>query len=301
MILTACVQETNKESIVVSGSSSPPVVGYITQDGGSGTEDAGFISLIENNSIMNFTYVTIGKRWANITSYESIVDVFYVGNKYMSTTDSNIYLLNQSTKGVVVAAYNHAVVFGVCNSTDGYAGTSATIINNELPIYNSSNGITSNTTYAFYDSFKDFPGCGPLNVPASRAAQRHSSTTEYSGIVLDNQTALPSFTTQSRWVFAIVPDDQSASYTSLADTIVVQELAWAFNNQTAPAPPSDSCTYISGDHVYECGDNCVLSSDVSVDNGAQIIINGSGTFTGAATYLKGTFNGTVQGGCAVYD
>jgi len=63
-------------------------------------------------------------------------------------------------------------------------------------------------------------------------------------------------------------------------------------------PPEDTCTYASGNHTYEGSDNCDLSSDVNVDEGALITINGTGTFTGLR-YIKGAETIRIQNGCTV--
>jgi len=39
---------------------------------------------------------------------------------------------------------------------------------------------------------------------------------------------------------------------------------------------ADSCTYTSGDFVIDCTDNCVISSNVVVDSGSDVIITGAG-------------------------
>lgn len=60
---------------------------------------------------------------------------------------------------------------------------------------------------------------------------------------------------------------------------------------------SDSCTYSSGNHVYECSDNCVISSPVDF-GGNNWVMTGGGTFTGI-TFLKNWVNGAIIGGCYV--
>jgi len=64
---------------------------------------------------------------------------------------------------------------------------------------------------------------------------------------------------------------------------------------TAAAAPSDTCTYSgSGDHTYQCSDNCNISSTNFLNN--TVIINGSGTFS----WVRNITNATtirVQSGC----
>ena len=45
----------------------------------------------------------------------------------------------------------------------------------------------------------------------------------------------------------------------------------------APAAPSDSCTYTSGDWIVSCSDNCLITNPVDL-GGNNIIITGTGTF-----------------------
>lgn len=50
------------------------------------------------------------------------------------------------------------------------------------------------------------------------------------------------------------------------------------NLTTQSCVVADTCTYSSGDFDVECSDNCVISSDIDLDNN-DLTITGSGTFT----------------------
>ena len=75
-----------------------------------------------------------------------------------------------------------------------------------------------------------------------------------------------------------------ASWTSLNSSVgsaIVREegMWWYINN--SQTPPSDTCTYTSGDWNVDCSDNCVINSaqDLGANN---LIITGTGTFTANA-------------------
>jgi len=58
---------------------------------------------------------------------------------------------------------------------------------------------------------------------------------------------------------------------------------------------ASACTYTSGNFVYSGSDNCVLTGDVTVSNGATISIVGAGTFTGVH-HIKGASVIRLSGG-----
>ena len=45
-----------------------------------------------------------------------------------------------------------------------------------------------------------------------------------------------------------------------------------------PSPPADSCTYISGDWIIACSDNCIITDDTDL-TGNSLVLDGTGTFT----------------------
>ena len=60
------------------------------------------------------------------------------------------------------------------------------------------------------------------------------------------------------------------------DSYLEVNLTFNVGFEEPPAPPSDSCTYTSGDWTIQCSDNCVINSDVDL-GGNNILMNGTGT------------------------
>ena len=87
---------------------------------------------------------------------------------------------------------------------------------------------------------------------------------------------------------SLINDSMNGGYSSATMYFIISR---GEDNET-----TDSCTYNSGNHTYECSDSCVLSSDVNVDEGSLITINGTGTFTGLR-YIKGAETIRIQNGC----
>lgn len=124
--------------------------------------------------------------------------------------------------------------------------------------------------------------CGTITWSSSAGLNEYSSPSQYSGIGGYTKTGNVGNGTYQH----------AAYYDALLDTTACD----AYSAATSGGGASDSCTYASGNHTYECSDNCVLSSSTPVDASSTIIINGTGTFTGVR-YITGASTIRIQGGC----
>jgi len=64
------------------------------------------------------------------------------------------------------------------------------------------------------------------------------------------------------------------------------------------APPTDTCTYSSGNWNVNCSDNCTITSDVTGDTGSNLSISGTGKFIMDAD-ISGFTKYHIDGNCVV--
>ncbi len=62
----------------------------------------------------------------------------------------------------------------------------------------------------------------------------------------------------------------------------------AYKYEGVPSAPSDTCTYVSGDHDYNCADYCNITSNVYA-GGYTIVVSGTGYFRVAANITADRF------------
>lgn len=272
-----------------------PVVGYINQDGAAGTQTTEFLTFIQNNSIKNFTWVNVGAKWSNISSYDSLVDVYWNGGKFASTTGSERLQLNQTTRGFINGLRNNMQVhMGFCNTTDGFAGGSVNLRINTLPVFNTTNGMSLGSNQ-MTTGFKDFPGCdnGAINTDYSLWATNNTPSDEIGAGVFESGTTFSGFyTTQSR--FVNMPFEERLfqtgnGITTLAKNLAIYALKWVIeplenNNPTTPTNltiggSEDFNNTFSGTQAL----NCSGSTDADNDTITYVIEKGSTTTIFSAT------------------
>ncbi|MFH0874720.1 MAG: PGF-pre-PGF domain-containing protein [archaeon] len=226
-----------------------PVIGYVTADGAASTENADWIKYAKNNSVKNFTVMSIGAQWPNITRYERLVDAFVLGDWESSLSRR----LNQSSKGIVVLGYgDFDTEWGYCNNTGDWQGGALYI--------NSTSSMTFfNSTYYWFnstgrknvvDTYTDFRGCGnaTFSTYENKFGCTDSSYTKGSCYALDNNTQYydgdVSRNTQARLVrlplseqWLVRPELNLSSDYLLRDIRAINWVIEPYNNAYVPINP----------------------------------------------------------------
>lgn len=228
-----------------------PLLGYLNQDGGSGTRSEIFENFTRNNTQFNMEWINIGARWSNVSLYTDIVDFFWDGGSSANPTGRYTRGLNQTTSGMITANSNAVIVdMEWCNESDGWAGTDAEFFNVTGPVFNTTNGLALGEN-TMLTSFKDFRGCGPnVSVNNDSWAVRNSATTEYGYICIEPGTILGDFgEIQSRW--CQFPSEEVAGdmdWTELTKNLSLDMMEWVtankydtFGEYLTPIIYNDSC------------------------------------------------------------
>lgn len=195
-----------------------PVIGYVTADGDSGTERAIFKALLTNNSLRNFSFISIDEDWINLSQHDSLVDVYFFGD--FSGCDQ--LDLQNATKPLFFGRDEWAIYYHVCNSSTDGADSQEYIVNNTHPIFNETS-VGENT---FHSGVKDYNGCNLFNINNDTVYSREDidSYTKRSGAIIENNTDLLGETTDSRWFLSMFEDD--TTFTSLGENMTIKAFNW---------------------------------------------------------------------------
>ncbi len=296
-------------SLGVSGliNNTHPLVGYVVEAGDENTGPQHVINNLTNNNIKNYSVIRIDARWANLTDYEDLVDVFYIGGRFAPSTPNenfNIRRLNQTRKGIFQNEDDYIVPMGWCNTLVSYTSSKVVnFVNNTMPVFNSTNGVVIGNN-EIYDSFKEFFGCNDsdTNIPIGRFA---ANSTE--GIVsfatAENQTVFNngnwSWTTQSRWIEFGAEDDEQRTgpWTELTHNLSILALNWILDLQEVSVGDTTLPTFTNFENnasATQTGTTTTVNFSIILADNVQLDVyrfahNQTGTLTnGTDVTISGT-------------
>lgn len=256
-----------------------PVIGYITADGGSGTEVNTFRGNMSNNEIRNFTFISLSNKWSNLTSanYDSLVDVYFIGNWLGSPFN---YDITDTERGIVFSTG-----WGISNSPFELC-TNKNMYQTVL-VSNITHSVAQDLELGSeqrFTSFKDSSGCSwSDSVYFDNSSRIYHNDGAFGGVPFEDGDTVNGTAIDSRWFLTAINDQKWADIQPEFENFTIRALDWVVTPHEGGATAA-YCGCVSGGDMYlNFTAGCHYNNTCSID-GYDFIGWGSGTATINASF-----------------